>query len=207
MLERLPHCMALTLLAAVLLLPAAEANSADDKGQHAVRGAGLINCALYTQEREAKGDVYLVTAAWIDGYVTGINQHAPETYDLLSFEGTELLTAIIAQHCRDNPTDPVFGVLTKLFEQLEPDRLTEKSDKVVISLAGKEVSHYVELIMRLQRKLKSRGLYDGEIHGDYSPETADAVRRFQESIDFEATGFPDQLTLWTLMRASEEDEQ
>lgn len=204
MLERLPPCVVLTLLAAVLLLPAAEANSADDKGQHAVRGAGLINCALYTQEREAKGDVYLVTAAWIDGYVTGINQHAPETYDLLSFEGTELLTAVIAQHCQENPTDPVFGVLAKLFEQLESDRLTEKSDKVVINLAGKEVSHYVELIMRLQRELQAKGLYDGPIHGDYSPDTAKAVRQFQESIDFEATGFPDQLTLWRLMRTDED---
>lgn len=205
MLERWSHCTALAILAAALLLPATEARSADEKGQHAVRGAGLISCALYTQEREAKGDVYLVTAAWIDGYVTGINQHASKTYDLLSFEGTELLTAIIAQHCHDNPTDPVFGVLTKLFEQIESDRLKEKSEKVLISLAGREVSHYKELIRRLQRELQDKGLYDGAIHGDYSPDTAKAVRQFQESIGFEATGFPDQLTLWRLMRADEDD--
>ena len=93
------------------LLSSQEAFAADDKGQFGVRGAGIISCAIYEKEREAQSEVYLITAAWVDGYITGTNQHMPSTYDLMSFETTELLTAILAEHCKKNPADTVFSVL------------------------------------------------------------------------------------------------
>lgn len=182
------------------LLSASVARAEDDKGQYAVRGAGLINCALFVQARATRDDAYLVVAAWADGYVTGINQHARETYDVLSFEGTELLMAVVDQHCQQNPTDPVFGVLTKLFEQLWPDRLTSRSDKVAVRVGEREAQHYVELIGRMQRALSAGGFYVGPIDGELSPPTVEALKRFQVSIDFEGTGFPDQTTLWRLLR-------
>ena len=118
---------------AVALLPAApSARAADDRGQYAVRGAGLISCGLYVQQRAAKSDVYLMVAAWIDGYVTGINQHAADTYDLLPFEGAELLMTILDKHCKTHPKDPVFGVMNSLFKQLWPeqaDRLKQAQQK------------------------------------------------------------------------------
>jgi len=61
---------------------------------------------------------YLVTAAWVDGYITGINQYAENAYDISPFESTELLMIVIDEHCRDHPKDPVFGVLLNLFKQL-----------------------------------------------------------------------------------------
>lgn len=190
-------------LTAAALFSASAARSEDDKGQYAVRGAGLLNCALFVQARAARDDAYLVVAAWVDGYVTGINQHAQETYDVLSFEATELLMAVVDQHCQRNPTDPVFGVLTKLFEQLWADRLTSRSDKVSVRVGEREAQHYVELIERMQRALSAEGFYAGAIDGELSPPTVEALKRFQESIGFEATGFPDQTTLWRLLR--EED--
>ena len=145
------------------MLCAANARSEDDKGQYAVRGAGLISCGLYVRERGAKDDVYLITAAWVDGYITGINHYAPQTYDLLSFESTELLMSILDKHCKSHPTDPVFGVLTSLFKKLWQDRLTDKSDKTVISVEGRETQHYMELVKRLQIKLRAGGFYEGAI--------------------------------------------
>jgi hypothetical protein len=190
---------------AALLLAASAARSADDAGQFAVRGAGLINCALFVQARATQDDSYLVTAAWVDGYVTGINQHAEETYDALSFESTELLMAILDEHCRKNPTDPVFGVITNLFSQLWPDRLTGKSEKVTVAVGEREARHYVDLIGRMQQALRGAGFYEGSMSGEFSPETMGAVQRFQESIGFEATGFPDQVTLWRLLREEEQE--
>lgn len=192
------------ILSAAFFLFAADVQPADKQGQYAIRGAGLITCALYTQERAARGDVYLMTAAWADGYITGINQHAPQTYDLLSFEGTELLMAILDEHCKTNPTDPVFAVLASLFKKLWPDRVTGKSDKTAIVIAEREAKHYVELIKRVQKRLQAKRLYSGEISGKYSPQTIEAMKRFQKSIGFATTGFPDQLTLWRLMRSQQD---
>lgn len=189
-------CSACSLLA---LAPAAWSN--DAKGQFAVRGAGLISCGLYSQQRAAKGDIYLMTAAWIDGYVTGINQHASATYDLLPFESAELLMSILDKHCKDHPKDPVFGVLNSLFTTLWPDRLTERSEKIAIVVGERKTELYGATITRIQRDLSAHGLYAGPANGAFSLQTIDALKQFQSSIGFEATGFPDQLTMWRLLRS------
>lgn len=175
--------------------------AADSEGQYSIRGAGLINCALFVEARVAKDDSYLVIAGWVDGYVTGINEYAQGTYDVLSFENTELLMALVDQHCQDNPDDPVFGVLNSLFRSLWPDRLNAKSEKQAITVGEREGRHYIELIRRAQQKLRDGGFYSGEISGEFSPETAEAIKQYQASIDFSPTGFPDQTTLWRLMRS------
>lgn len=185
----------------VLLLLAAKAYTADGEGQFAVRGAGLLSCAIYTQERAARSEVYLVAAAWVDGYITGINQHAPQTYDLMSFESTELLMAILDNHCKTNPSDPIFGVLVNLFKKLWPDRIIDKSNKTTIAVGEREARHYVETISRVQNRLQTAGFYAGTLNGKYTPQTMEAMRKFQTSIGFDPTGFPDQLTLWRLMRS------
>ena len=201
MVDGRPLRYATVLLAATLLLFAADVRPSDKHGQYAIRGAGLVSCELFVQEREARGDVYLMTAAWIDGYITGINQHAPQTYDVLSFEGTELLMAILNEHCKKNPSDPVFVVVASLFRKLWPDRIIEKADKTTIASDEKQAAHYVELIRRVQKKLQAKRFYSGQITGTYSAQTAKALKAFQKSIGLEATGFPDQLTLWRLMRS------
>lgn len=175
--------------------------SADTEGQYAVRGAGLINCALFVEARSARDDAYLVTAGWVDGYITGINQHAPDTYDVLSYESTELLMALLDQHCQEHPNDPVFGVLNRLFAELREGRLTAKSEKVPVAVGEREGRHYVALIERVQQKLRDGGFFEGPVNGDFSPQTVEAIKRFQESVDFTATGFPDQKTLWRLLRS------
>lgn len=187
-------------LCAAQLFPAVSW-TADSKGQYAVRGAGLVSCELFVESRNTRSDAYLVIAAWADGYVTGTNEYAPETYDLLSFESTELLMAILDEHCRDHPSDPVFGVLNSLFGEIRADRLQEQSAKVTVALGGREARLYVELIRRAQRLLLDQGLYDGPVTGEFTEQTASAIERYQASIDFEPTGFPDQTTLWRLFRS------
>jgi len=189
------------LLVTISLLITQGAVAADSKGQFGIRGAGLITCAIYEKEREAKSEAYLMTAGWIDGYISGSNQYAPETYDLLSFETTELLTAILAKHCQTHPKDRVFAVLKSLFEKLHQDRLQSLSQKTEVAMGERKVSLYVEVLKRVQEKLAARGLYKGKMTGDYDQPTIDAMKAFQTSAKLKATGFPDQLTLWQLLRA------
>jgi len=191
----------LALLATVLAMPGARAG--DEKGQYAVRGAALINCAMFTQARGGNSETYRVVASWVDGYITAINQNVPRTYDVMSFESTELLMAVLDQHCGKHPRDPVFGVISQLVAKLEVDRITAKSDKVSVSVGNRQVLHYADLIKRVQQSLGASGFYKGAASGQYSTQTADAMKRYQKSVKLEPTGFPDQTTLWRLLRKEE----
>jgi len=188
----------LTILAAWGLLLAQAAMAADDKGQYGVRGAGLVTCSVYEKEREARSEVYRVIAAWIDGYITGVNQHANDTYDVTSFEGTELLAALISEHCRKSPEKLVFTILKPLVEQTSEHRLRAPSPKTDIVVGERRTRLYRETVKRLQQKLADGGFYTGDVNGAYGSRTREAMRSFQQSIEFEPTGFPDQLTLWRL---------
>ena len=174
--------------------------SADAQGQFSIRGVGLITCTIFVQERLAQEEVYLVTAAWLDGYITGLNQATDNTYDVLSFESSELLMSIIDRHCRENPNDTVFAVLNSLFRKIHEDRVPTLSRKLAIEMGENKVLLYTEVIKRVQSALVKRGFYSGKSDGAFSNATSEGVKRFQESENLEPTGFPDQLTLWRLLR-------
>lgn len=194
-------CTGFALVAAALLLAVPNARAADQRGGYAVRGAGLMSCAVFNQARKDKGDAYLVVAAWIDGYITGVNQYAAKTYDVAPFESTELFMNVVGQYCGGHPQARVFGVLLDLFKQLWPDRLADKSDKVPVAGSGHATRLYVEVVERMQRKLKASGDYSGSIDGKLSAETVEALKKYQRAIGFKPTGFPDQATLWRLLRS------
>jgi len=177
------------------------AAAADAHGQYGVCGAGLVSCAIYEREREARSPVYLVIAAWMDGYITGSNQYAPDTYDITSFESTEMLAAEISENCRLHPDTPVFAVLNSLMNQVADDRLHEPSKKVEVKLGERSVLLYEEVLRRLQQRLAAGGFYTGPIDGAFSTATREAIGRYQTSIQLNPTGSPDQVTLWRLLRS------
>lgn len=185
-------------LAMLLAVPAAQ--GADDKKQFGVRGAGLMSCQMYERAREERSEIYLVAAAWMDGYVTSTNMHADDTYDALPFETTELLAAVIGEHCKKNPNDRLFPVLKNLLEKLHDDRLRSASDKTEIVVGERKVSVYTEVLTRIQQRLSKAGFYQGKIDGDYGAATISAMKAFQRSVNFKPSGFPDQVTLWRLLR-------
>lgn len=185
-----------------MLALATPIQAADGTGQFALRGAGLLPCSIITRERAARSEIYRLAAAWAEGYLTGINQHRDATYDAVSFESTELLMAVVAEHCQSNPKDPLFGVLNSLFTKISPDRVQEKSPKLEITNGQLRTSLYVSVLMRTQDLLASYGHYSGDATGKYDEATVSALKAYQLSIGFEPTGFPDQATLWRLFRGA-----
>ena len=178
----------------------AQLSAADNQGQFALRGAGLIPCALLVQERKASSEVYLIAASWVDGYISGVNQYAPGTYDALSFETTELIMSIVDKHCKNNPRDPVFGVINTLIKKLHTDRLVEKAEKTEWVAGERKVSLYTEVVKRAQQVLHNKGFYKDKIDGRQNKSMVEGLKQYQRSIELNATGFPDQLTLWRLLR-------
>jgi len=159
-------------------------------------------CALFYQEKQAKSEIYLIAASWVDGYLSSTNQHAPNTYDTLSFETSELLMSVLEKHCKNNPKDSVFGVINNLFKKIQKDKLLFKSKKVEIIVGDRKTILYEEVIKRMQLILSKNGYYTGDMNGAYKPSLQEAIKKYQLSINFKQTGFPDQSTLWHLFRSN-----
>ncbi|HHJ80278.1 MAG TPA: peptidoglycan-binding protein, partial [Candidatus Tenderia electrophaga] len=77
------------------------------------------------------------------------------------------------------------------------------SNKAEVVVGDRKVSLYVDVLKRVQSRLATAGFYNGKIDADYGQASIDAMKGFQRSIDFKATGFPDQMTLWRLFRQAD----
>jgi len=190
------------LLFTFLCLPVVACNlyAADSANRYSIRGAGLLTCKNYVIEREKKSDAYFMIGGWIDGIITGINQYAANTYDVTSFESTELLALIIQRHCEKNPEDRLYSVINTIFSSLHEDRIKHGSALVAVKVDDKQTHLYRELIRRIQQALTKRKLYAGKANGQFTPALEKAIKSFQQRKKMKPTGFPDQSTLWRLLR-------
>lgn len=181
-----------------LVLAGQTARGATPEGQYAVRGAALVPCSVFVRERADGSALYQTLAAWVDGYISGINQQAPGVFDVASFETTELIAALLNEHCSGNPDDPLYSVVVLLVNRMAQNALDTASHKVEVRIGERETLLYLETIRRMQQQLESLDLYEGDVDGQFGPALREAIAAYQRSIDFNPTGFPDQLTLWRL---------
>lgn len=191
----------MTALALSCLLTPLTLAAADKEGNFAVEGAGLASCENFVAERAKKSNVYWMFGGWLDGYVTAINQFAPDTYDITPWETTDLLTALIENHCKQNPNHNFFFVANALAGRLMEERLQSKSPPVEAKAGNQSTMVYQETLRRAQQALKDRGHYSGTIDGLYGPQTQKALETFQQKQGLQVTGLPDQLTLLRLLRS------
>ncbi|WP_405224900.1 peptidoglycan-binding domain-containing protein [Lentisalinibacter sediminis] len=185
------------------LLAAGPAFAGDGEARHAVRGAGVVDCASFLAEKGAASDAYVMMGGWIDGYITAYNQLSESTYDITTFQSTELLVRVIEGHCEDNPEHRLFTVVSSIAEQLREQRLREASPILNVRVDGKATRLYRETVARMQARLGEEGHYDGKASGNYDAATLEAVQSYQASIGYEPTGFPDQATLWKLFAGTD----
>lgn len=188
------------LLCWTLAAASAHAWGADGEGRFSIRGAGLLTCNIYVKEREQQSNAYYMIGGWLDGYITARNQFSPTTYDVTSFESTELLTVIIDNHCKKNPKDRLFSVVNTILTRLHDDRLRTGSFFVNVRVGDRQIQLYREVVRRMQKELKGRRYYNGDVDGRFGPGTQKAIAAFQRAQGLKPTGFPDQTTLWQLLR-------
>jgi hypothetical protein len=181
-----------------LALPA----GADPGERFAIRGAGLLQCSNFVEERDKESPAYMMIGGWIDGYITAINQYREDTYDITSYEGTELIARLVDNHCRKNPDDRLFTVINALMERIDEHRVRESVESVTVRAGQQSTQLYKSTVLRIQHALEARGQYVGPTHGRFTPAVKEALAGFQREIGFEPNGFPDQATLWFLLGAS-----
>jgi hypothetical protein len=185
---------------ALLSLASIAASAADGAGNFAVDGIATQTCQQFVDERAAKSNHYFMFGGWVDGYVTAINQFAPNTYDLTPWESTDLLMALLDRHCRQNPDNNFIAVVAAMVERLNEDRLQQQSPLVEARVGDILVLLYQDTMMRLQQALARLGHYTGTIDGQFGPQSKAAIESFQAANKIEVTGIPDQLTLLALLR-------
>jgi len=183
-----------------LLLQTGAAAAADHTESFAMKGAGFLPCQIYVKAREDKSNVYYMIGGWVEGYISAHNRYAEDTFDVLSFESLELLLTVIQTHCDANPGHRLHAVVNSIIASLQPDRLTEASPRVQITEGERKTTLHRETIRRVQDRLTGLGLYDAAVDGRYTEATKAALMAFQSDLNFETTGFPDQTTLWRLLR-------
>ena len=184
----------------LLVLPAAAVSAADSQDNFALKGAGFLPCQVFVTEREKKSNIYYMIGGWLEGFISAHNKYVDDTYDITSFESLELLLWVIDNHCKSHPEDRLYSVVNSILIQLSPDRLQKRSPKVEIKSGQRTTVLYEETIRRVQARLAALGLYKGAADGHYSEATKSALMAFQSDKNLEMTGFPDQTTLWRLLR-------
>lgn len=188
------------------LVLAYSTHAADDQERFAIRGAGVLDCKSYLEEVERKGNAYYMLGGWIDGYLTAYNQFQPDTYDGTSFETTELLAAVIAGHCQSNPEHRFYAIIASLLREIHKDRMQSQSEPVVIKVGDQQTALYQTTLRRVQQRLTDLGHYNGGVDGQFGDGTSAALKAFQEKAGLEPTGFPDQTSLWQLLRGASRTE-
>lgn len=175
-------------------------HAADEQGKFAMKGAGLASCNVFTQERALGSQAYYLIGGWVEGYVSAHNKLLPKTFDITPFESLELLLKIVNLHCEAHPEDLLHGVVDGMIAKLASQKLIQDGPKIKIEDGERNVYLYRDTINEMQQKLSDLKLYKGPVDGVFSDATQAALIAYQSDIRFAATGFPDQATLWRLLR-------
>ena len=187
----------LSFLAATLI--SLEARAADTGGQFAVEGVARSTCEGFITAKSESSDAYWMFLGWLDGYITGINQYLPETYDITPWQSQNLVAALIERFCETNPEANFFAVANGMIVELRDDRLRESSAPVVAKVGEHSIGVYRETLRRVQALLKEGGHYEGEADGLFGPNTQRALESYQKQNGLTVTGLPDQVTLFKLL--------
>lgn len=176
------------------------AQAADSEGKFTVKGVGLASCERFVAEREKNSELAAMFAGWLDGYLSAINQIAPETYDVTAWEATGLLLAFIEDHCKENPDVRFFTMANALAGKLMEDRVKTQSPLMDAKAGDQSVKIYKEALRRAQQALKQKGFYNDSVDGVFGPNTQKAFEAFQRKENIRVTGVPDQMTMLKLLR-------
>ncbi len=190
-----PRQLLMLSLAAWLGAAASPAVAADSKGQFAIKGTGLAQCAELLKAFETKDRTLSEFGGYITGYLTAMNRMQPDTFDLAPWQSTEFLALALANYCAKKPETQFFQAIGLMMKSLEQDRLTERSEPIVLKDGDQEAPIYQEVLRRVQNRLKALGYYDGGVDGLFGPQTKAAVQKMQKDKGVAETGFLDQNTL------------
>jgi hypothetical protein len=200
------RALRVTLVACFLTLPQV-ASAADSENRFAIKGAGAAKCSAFMQAYESRSNDAYLFAGWISGYITALNQHTADTFDLAPWQSTDVLMLLIRDLCGRKPEEQVYRAAGALASLLAPDRLTALGEVVEMKNGEHQATLHREIMKKVQERLKDQGLYKSTVDGSFGPATQKALEGFQEKRNLPKTGVADQQTLVLLMYQVEQGAQ
>lgn len=186
-------------LALALLTIASQPLSARDKdGSFAVKGVGNETCAALLQAFKEKKPGVEAYINWLEGFLTGLNDATPQTYDTAPWQSPVVLFELTARYCDQNKEARLIQAAKAVEEVIRPWRLAQRSPVVEIKVGERTMRHYQDTIRRAQEILIKGGLLSGKADGSWGPKTQQAFEAYQERSGLKKTGLPDQETLFKL---------
>lgn len=195
------RALALAVVATVAVTVGGEARAADAEGSYAVRGAGAHPCETFVSA--AAGDEHRAALfiAWIEGYVSAVNRFQDDTFDSAPVLAGGQMGAIVLNVCRSSPQMRFETAVAAVLNTFASARVRRDSPVLDVDVAGRSVSIRRETLLRIQDRLREKGLYSMASDGLFGPGTQRALRAFQESEGLEVTQIPDTDTLIRLLIA------
>ena len=174
--------------------------AADEAGRFAIKGTGAQDCAAFLSAWDGGSTDLALYAGWIDGYVTGLNQNAADVFDLTPWQNAQTMPGLMHGACRRLPGETRFlDAFDALARGLLPHALAAESPLEGARVADRVATIYRETLRAAQAALAETGFFDGEPDGVFGVATAEALRAFQTREGLEASGLPDQPTLFALL--------
>ena len=182
-----------------LLFMASSALAADANSRFALRGVGLASCEQFLKAMKENKENVLVAGGWLEGYVTAVNKFTPETFDIAPWQSTQVLLGLVSRNCERNPQAGFFQIVESMINFLMPARLSAQSERVLVESGSTKFYVYQKTMKDVQEKLISLGYLKGGADGQFGPQTRSALEAYQKAQQIEATGLPDQNTLFKLL--------
>lgn len=183
---------------ALWVLAVEPAGARDKDGAFAVKGVGNETCAALLEAFKDKKPGVEAYVNWLEGFLTGLNDATPSTYDTAPWQSPIILFELTARFCDQNREARLIQAAKAVEQVIRPFRLAQRSPVVDIKVGERTMRHYQDTIRRAQEILIKAGLLTGKADGAWGPRTQQAFEAYQERSGLKRTGVPDQETLFKL---------
>lgn len=183
---------------ALSLLAISPLYARDKEGSFAVKGLGNETCGALMQAFKEKKPGVEAWINWLEGYLTGLNDATPQTYDIAPWQSPVVLFELTARYCSQNEDHRLIHAAKAIEELIRPFKLAQRSPVIEIKVGERTLKHYQETLRRAQELLIKQGFLQGKADGAWGPKTQAAFEAYQERSGLKKTGVPDQETLFKL---------
>jgi len=165
-----------------------------ENSEYAVKGAGAMKCSYFIEETNKNSNNIKLFAGWVEGYLTATNMHSKGTYDVTSFQSTNLILTLANGYCKKNPDDYFLTAINKLILQFGNTRLEEKSERLILKNDNKVAIIYQKTLEMAKAKLNQLG-YKMSKEAEFLASDVKNVLRYQDEQGLVLTGLLDEKTL------------
>ena len=87
----------------------------------AIYGVGATSCDKWVESRAIRSEnINSMLSSWVQGFLSGMNvqRNAQTTLEFKLLPDVQLIMATVDEYCREYPDNPVFPLVTELYNRI-----------------------------------------------------------------------------------------